>query len=105
MQLTYPEGGNAPPRPRTGWIAVAERRPPHPSPLLLVTNNINANDRYGCMSHVWLTGMLHYGNGNDPLKYPYPLVFTEDDRRVLGITHWRYAIPSEGEDLDALPAT
>jgi len=98
-QLSFPENGNAPPRPRAGWIALADQRPPYPSPLLLVTNNINASNRYGCMSHVWLTNMLHYGNG-DPGDWSYPLAFDEhSDRRILGITHWRYAVPSEGEGL------
>lgn len=98
VTFSYPKNGNAAPLPRTGWIAVADQRPPHPSPLLLVTNNINASTRLGAMGHVWLTSMLHYSD--DPKDWSYPLAFDEhSDQRVLGITHWRFAIPSEGEPV------
>jgi len=96
--LVAPKNGKASPRPRDGWISLDECRPPHPSPLLLVTNNLNASNRLGCMSHVWLAAMIHYCEG--PQVYPYPLAFVaHTDRKVQGITHWRYAIPSEGEGL------
>lgn len=49
---------------------------------VLVTNNIGARDAHGRMSHVWLVPSVQTaGNGAK-------IAFTEEGRRLLGITHW-----------------
>ena len=76
------------------WIPFAERWP-HQSPALddpsvrttdsvLVTNNLHSRDRMGRMSHVWFLAPIQSDNGE-------VVGFTESDRKVHGLTHWRYA--------------
>lgn len=95
-----------------GWIAFSEHRPePTYDPknpgrpthgLILVTNNIEARDRWGHMSHVWLAGMVHYHEtakvwrGETEAEAGEITAYTEpNDRLVRHLTHWRPAVPEE----------
>ena len=53
---------------------------------LIVTNNINATDAHGEMSHVWLTTFWKRSE-----KEGCIVSFDEADRMLLGLTHWKYA--------------
>lgn len=54
---------------------------------LIVTNNLKATNRQGEMSHVWLTTFWYIGsNLAEGL-----VTFTESDRKVINLTHWKYA--------------
>ena len=75
----------------SGWISVYERQPESFHGLILVTNNIEARNRHGNMSHVWLTSMLHH-SGREFSAFP-----VESDHKVIGITHWRPAVVEEWE--------
>lgn len=87
-----------------GWIAFADRRPPNDyHGRLLVTNNIDARNRYGKMSHVWLVSMVHYHDDAAETINGYTLAslgeitaFAEPgDMTLRGLTHWRPAIAEE----------
>ena len=52
---------------------------------IIVTNNIEAKNAHGEMSHVWMTSFLQH-NKDDGF-----LTFDAADRRIVGITHWKYA--------------
>lgn len=50
--------------------------------LVLVTNNIEARDAVGTMSHVWFVRMVHkQGDGTF-------LAFSESDVKIHGLTHY-----------------
>lgn len=96
------------------WIAFADRRPEpqydpkakEPKPthgMILVTNNIEARDRWGKMSHVWLVGMVHY-HDDGPHEFAGRVraekgeitAFAQPcDMDLRGLTHWRPAVPEE----------
>lgn len=72
------------------WVAFSERWPPKSAALddpsvmttdrVLVTNNIDARDRMGRMSHVWWA---------TPIQSKNEIVaFTENDWKIYGLTHW-----------------
>jgi hypothetical protein len=52
---------------------------------IIVTNNINATNAHGEKSHVWLTSFLQHN------KEDGYLTFDAADRKIVGITHWKYA--------------
>lgn len=52
---------------------------------VLVTNNINARDARGGMSHVWLGNII---KSSEPEKYGKFVTFDEADRKILDITHY-----------------
>ena len=81
-------------------------RPVHPNNLpepqwMLVTNNIDARDARGDMSHLWLVYMLHAPSLSEP---QYGVTAFSGNRRICYITHWRPAIP-EGADRMIVAAT
>ena len=51
---------------------------------VIVTNNINAKNAHGEMSHVWMTSFLQHN------KEEGYLTFDAADRKIVGITHWKY---------------
>lgn len=72
------------------WIAFADQAPPTAAALddpsvvttnrVLVTNNLNAKDRMGRMSHVWFAAPIRGKDGW--------CTFDEADRKIIGLTHW-----------------
>ncbi len=95
-----------------GWIAFADRRPEPryergrevPShPDILVTNNLEARDRWGRMSHLWLVSMVHYHddgpsifNGRELAGKGEITAFAQPcDFALRNLTHWRPAVPEE----------
>lgn len=74
----------------SGWVAFADREPPQfpavddpsvmLSPRVLVTNNIDARDRAGRMSHVWFE---HAIKGEDEW-----VAFDSSYRKIHGLSHW-----------------
>lgn len=77
------------PEDARGWVALVDACPPHPSPALLVTNNINARNAHGFSSHVWLVSMVHQEAGNSFSA------FDGNMRKIESLSHWRYALPEE----------
>jgi hypothetical protein len=96
----------------SGWIAFSDRRPEPqydrtregPShPDILVTNNLEARNRWGNMSHVWLVSMVHYHddgphifNGRELAVQGEVTAFAQPcDQPLRCLTHWRPAVPEE----------
>lgn len=52
---------------------------------VLVTNNINARDAKGRMSHVWIGIVI---KSSEPDKYGKFTTFTDCDQRILDLTHY-----------------
>ncbi len=51
---------------------------------IIVTNNIDAKDAFGQMSHVWLTTFFTKSS-------QFGLVtFDAADRKIINLTHWKY---------------
>ena len=50
-----------------------------------VTNNIRARDAYGNMSHVWITKHVATSREGDGF-----VVFDAADRKIVGLTHYKY---------------
>ncbi len=100
-----------------GWIAFAERMPEprydrkHPDQpthgMILVTNNLEARNRWDKASHVWLTSMVYV---HDRAEVVDGLTLAEDGEitayhepcgggPVRGLTHWRPAVAEEWEEV------
>src|SRR5690606_245407 len=82
------------------WRPVDPNNLPEPQ-WMLVTNNIDARDARGDMSHLWLVYMLHAPSLNEP---QYGVTAFSGNRRICYITHWRPAIP-DGADRMIVAAT
>ena len=54
---------------------------------IIVTNNINATNAHGEMSHVWLTQFLQKSKD---VNIGY-VTFDAADRKIERLTHWKYA--------------
>lgn len=52
---------------------------------VLVTNNLNARDAQGQMSHVWIGTII---KSAEPKIYGKFVTFDEADRKILDITHY-----------------
>lgn len=88
---------------KSTWVAFSERWPAENSalddpsvkttPRVLVTNNLEARDRMGRMSHVWYAAPMKSSKPdvNGPV-----IAFDEGDRKIQGLTHWL--------EMDALQA-
>lgn len=73
------------------WIPVSEGLPKSRSKIL-VTNNINARNAYGEMSHVWLVSMIHKEMDGSFSA------FDDADRQIHDITYYRLPrLPKVGE--------
>lgn len=61
-----------------------EDKEPEKHKWIIATNNINALNAHGEMSHVWLTTFWtkHERFGI--------VTFDEADRRIIFLTHWKY---------------
>lgn len=75
------------PQQSDGWIKCSERLP-EPHRKLLVTNNVEARDAHGQMSHVWLVRMIHKADDDEGF-----CAYTDEMTKVHGVTHYRYALP------------
>jgi hypothetical protein len=84
------EAARPPSETEAKWIPVAERLP-EPHRRLLVTNNINAEDAFGQMSHVWLVRMIHEPSDTDHENKGW-IAFDDYDGIIESLTHWRYAL-------------
>lgn len=61
---------------------------PLPNRWLLVTNNLNARDAHGEMSHLWLTTFWTKNEDN-----PNEIIsFDTDYSKIRSLSHWRYAL-------------
>lgn len=60
---------------------------PEPHKHLIVTNNLQATNAYGEMSHVWLTNIYH--ESDDPNEGLF--MFDCRDFKIIRLTHWKYA--------------
>ena len=69
-----------------------EVRMPDGKRNLLVTNNLEARDVFGEMSHIWLVTNIYMGENG---KYS---AFDESMQRIHGIKYWRYALPTAPEE-------
>ena len=96
-----------------GWIAFSDRMPePAHDPknpgqpthgYILVTNNLEARNRWGKMSHVWLVSMVHIHEqeivfgGMEMAAAGEITAFAEPhgNRSLRGLTHWRPAVVEE----------
>ena len=58
---------------------------PLPNKHIIVTNNINARDAHGEMSHVWMTTFFNKS------KQDGIVTFDAADRKICYLTHWKYA--------------
>ena len=77
------------------WIAFAERWPAvnaalddksvKTTPRVLVTNNLEARDRMGRMSHIWLAAPF---KPSDTKRHGCVVGFDESDRMIQELTHW-----------------
>lgn len=54
---------------------------------IIVTNNIDGKDARGEMSHVWLVNFYCVGSQT----YEGLVAFDTGDRKIVGLTHWKYA--------------
>lgn len=76
-------------------------RPTHGK--ILVTNNLEAVDRWGTMSHLWLVDMVHphpdsanVFNGKVFAEKGEITAFAQpSDMPLRNLTHWRPAVPEE----------
>ena len=50
----------------------------------IVTNNINAVDAHGEMSHVWLTSFVTRSEKSGYVTF-------DADSKIMNLTHWKYA--------------
>jgi hypothetical protein len=60
---------------------------PHEHRWLLVTNNLNAINTHGEMSHLWLVHSVHQGSEPWQGLVAYPSL---DGAVVTRLTHWKY---------------
>lgn len=63
-----------------------EDKKPAQHKWIVVTNNINAKNAHGEMSHVWMT--TFYTEGSK--KGEGLVMFDDFDRKVINLTHWKY---------------
>lgn len=62
---------------------------------VLVTNNLNARDAHGGMSHVWIGNII---KSSEPKRYGKFVTFDEGDARIHDITHYcEIPMPAEKE--------
>lgn len=54
---------------------------------IIVTNNIEAKNAHGEMSHVWMVNFCQQSSG---LKDGI-VAFDEGDRKTINLSHWKYA--------------
>ncbi len=64
-----------------------ENEKPEGKKWIIVTNNINAKNAHGEMSHVWLTNYWTEAE----LSRNGTVTFDENDRKIMNLTHWKYA--------------
>lgn len=64
---------------------------------VLVTNNINARDAHGDMSHVWIGFVIR---SSDPQKYGKFITFDSGDMRICDLTHY-HELPTPKEPTNA----
>ena len=72
----------------TGFVEPQEERASAWRPItseirhkVLVTNNINARDAYGQMSHVWVAGLVQRDDGEF-------ICFLDGFQKIWGLTHY-----------------
>ena len=74
------------------WISIDDALPANAGPIL-VTNNINARNAFGSMSHVWMSMMVHRQDDGSHSAFAHP-----GHSRVEGITHWMQLPPSPAKE-------
>ena len=63
-----------------------EDKKPADNKWVIVTNNLDAKNAHGEMSHVWLTTIWMKGSQ----AHEGYVMFDEGDRKVIRLTHWKY---------------
>lgn len=59
---------------------------------VLVTNNLEARDAHGQMSHVWVASLVQEDDGNDYIT------FTDSAQKIWGLTHYA-ELPTNADPL------
>lgn len=120
--MTFPSTASIPRLFPCAWIPFSARMPlpvyaPDPkiiSPVhgaILVTNAVDARNRWGAQAHAWLVSGVHehkteIRNGSYVEAYAGEITAYTEERMMLihGLTHWRPAVPEEWKyDVDGLP--
>jgi hypothetical protein len=65
-----------------------DKEKPAKNKWVIVTNNLNAINAHGEMSHVWLTTFWMESKES---KKQGVITFDEDDRKIINLSHWKYA--------------
>jgi hypothetical protein len=75
--------------PGNGWTAFADRWPDEHHDVI-VTNNMNARDAHGRMSHVWIVWpqMTEHDNPTFDSVKGEIIGFLHNHERVRNLTHW-----------------
>jgi len=66
-----------------------DEKEPDKNKWIIVTNNLNALNAYGEMSHVWLTDFCTISS-HGSFK-GHRMAYDNGDRPVYFLTHWKYA--------------
>mgnify|MGYP003126224743 CR=1 FL=1 len=54
---------------------------------IIVTNNLQAKNAHGEMSHVWMTTFWDKGSE----KHEGIVTFDSSHQKIIGLSHWKYA--------------
>ncbi len=68
------------------FISFKEKKPA-PNKWIIVTNNLEAKNAHGEMSHVWLTTFYTKGSKD----HEGIVTFDSGDIKIINLTHWKYA--------------
>jgi hypothetical protein len=63
------------------------KKHPKVNKWIIVTNNLFAKDAHGEMSHVWLTNFWASSDYKPDRGF---VTFDAAERRIVGLTHWKY---------------
>ena len=64
-----------------------ESQLPDKNKWIIVTNNLDAKNAHGEMSHVWL--IINFIQSSD-LNHNI-VAYNEEHRKIIRLTHWKYA--------------
>lgn len=63
-----------------------EDKKPDENKWIIVTNNLNAQNAYSEMFHVWLVNFFTQGSNN----FEGLVALDEVGRKIINLTHWKY---------------
>lgn len=85
----------------SGWISVNDRIPSSKDGAIIVTNNLIAVNAHGKKSHVWISTTGLYEDSTEAGSW---CIFTDSERRISFVSHWRPALPEEWTITESLDA-